>query len=256
MEPHGGNPKNLVVAIIPARYASVRLPAKMLHEIAGKPLIVHTLERALTAKNVSRVIVATDDERIVEAVTNAGGEAVMTSAEHLSGSDRIAEVAETLPKGTIVVNVQGDEPLISSEAIDLAVEALMNDSSVDIATTCEKFTKLDEVENPNNVKVVTDQNGIALYFSRSPIPFVRDGDAKNFSIYRKHTGLYVYRREYLLKFSKMKRSPLEIAEMLEQLRALEDGAKIKVIETSGTSIAVDTLEDLENVRKVLKIDEN
>ncbi len=251
MEPHGDNPKNLVVAIIPARYASTRLPAKMLREIAGKPLIVHTFQQASAAKTVSRVIVATDDPRIVEAVERAGGEAVMTSDKHRSGSDRIAEVAESLPEGTMIVNVQGDEPLISPDAIDRAVEALINDSSVDIATTCEKFTNRYQIDDPNNVKVVTDQNGVALYFSRSPIPFVREGEAKDISMFRKHAGLYVYRREYLLKFSKMKRSPLEIAEMLEQLRALEDGAKIKVIETAGKSIAVDTQADLDRVIEIL-----
>jgi len=255
-----------VIAVIPARYASTRLPGKMLLNIAGKPLILHTLEQAKKAKSVSRVIVATDDQRIFDAVTVAGGEAVMTSPDHHSGSDRLAEVAEKLPEGSIIVNVQGDEPMISPDTIDAAVDAFLADPQADIATTSEPITdKWCELLNGDVVKVVAGDNGYALYFSRSPMPFPREvalkyggdpGDAIDddpglLAIFRKHTGLYVYRREYLLKFTKLPQSKLEKIEMLEQLRALENGAKIRVIEVSNRSIGVDTQEDLEKVRSLL-----
>ena len=267
MELHGKNPQQNVIAIIPARYASTRLPGKMLLDNAGKPLILQTLGQTAKAGTVSRVIVATDDERIFDIVVESGGEAVMTSPHHVSGSDRIAEVAENLPGGSIIVNVQGDEPMISPNTIDKAVEALIGDDHADIATTCEAITsRWDELLNGNVVKVVVGESGYALYFSRSPMPFPReaalrhDGDPGRaieeepeiLSIFRKHTGLYVYRREYLLRFTKMPQSRLEKIEMLEQLRALENGAKIRVVEVDETSIGVDTLEDLERVRGILE----
>ena len=266
MELHGTNPQQNVIAIIPARYASTRLPGKMLLEIAGKPLILHTLGQAMKARTVSRVIVATDDERIFDVVLAASGEAVMTSPDHHSGSDRIAEVAENLPEGSIIVNVQGDEPTISPNTIDKAVEALINDENADIATTCEPIGSLWELLNGNVVKVVIGDRGYALHFSRSPMPWPREaslrygGDPNRaieeepelLSNFRKHTGLYVYRREYLLKFTKLPQSKLEKIEMLEQLRALENGAKIRVVEVEETSIGVDTAEDLERVRKILE----
>ncbi|MBK8466934.1 MAG: 3-deoxy-manno-octulosonate cytidylyltransferase [Chloracidobacterium sp.] len=266
MELHGKNPQQNVIAIVPSRYSSVRLPGKMLLEIAGKPLILHTLGQAAKARNVARVIVATDDERIFSVVTENGGEAVMTSAEHRSGSDRLAEVAENLPADSIIVNVQGDEPTISPRTIEAAVEAFINDPAADIATTSEAITELDELMNGNVVKVVTNGDGYAVYFSRSPIPFPRDasmrydGDIKKailnepelMSLFRKHTGLYVYRREYLLEFTKLPQSKLEKIEMLEQLRALENGAKIKVVEVDDPSIGVDTPADLERVRKLIE----
>ncbi len=238
----------------------------MLLEIAGKPLILHTLERASSASTVDRVIVATDDERIFEAVSAVGGEAVMTSSVHASGSDRIAEVAEGLPEDSIIVNVQGDEPLISPETIDRAVR-LMIEGDADMVTVCEPLTSLHgELLNFNVVKVVFGDNGRALYFSRSPMPFPRDaslrygGDPNRaleqepelFDNFRKHTGLYVYSREYLLRFTKLPQTRLEKFESLEQLRALEDGAVIKVVDAAGTSIGVDTPEDLDRVR--LKIE--
>jgi 3-deoxy-manno-octulosonate cytidylyltransferase (CMP-KDO synthetase) len=266
VELHGKNPQQIVIAIIPARYSSVRLPGKMLLEIAGKPLIVHTLEQAKKARSVDRVIVATDDERILNVVKDAGGEAVMTRADHASGSDRIAEVAQNLPEGSIIVNVQGDEPLISPDTIDRAVEALLIDGTADIATTCEPIESLWDLLNGNNVKVVVGDAGYALYFSRSPMPWPReaslryDGDPNQaieeepelLSNFRKHTGLYVYRREYLLKFTKLPQTQLEKFEMLEQLRALEDGAKIRVVESAGRSIGVDTDNDLERVRILIE----
>ena len=293
MEQHTEIQPKLVIAVIPARYGSVRLPGKMLLDIAGKPLILHTLAQAKKARTVSRVIVATDDQRIFDVITANDGEAVMTSPEHRSGSDRLAEVAETLPEGSIIVNVQGDEPLISPDTIDAAVEALTGgNASVnervsesdsypsdgtflnsrvsvdepDIVTVCEPITSLwGEVLNFNVVKVVVGADGYALYFSRSPMPFPREaslrwGGDPNVAIeeepdllanFRKHTGLYVYRREYLLKFTKMPQTRLEQIEMLEQLRALENGAKIKVVEVNVPSIGVDTPEDLELVRSLL-----
>ena len=238
----------------------------MLCEIAGKPLILHTLEQAAKAATVDRVIVATDDERIASAVRDAGGEAVITRVDHASGSDRIAEVAADLPEGTIIVNVQGDEPLISPDTIDRAVEEMLR-GGADIVTVCEPLTSLHgELLNFNVVKAVCAEDGRALYFSRSPMPFPRDaslrygGDPNRalleepelFENFRKHTGLYVYGREYLLKFTKLPQTRLEKFESLEQLRALENGALIKVVESAGTSIGVDTPGDLDDVR--LKIE--
>ncbi len=255
-----------MIAIIPARYASTRLPGKMLLDIAGKPLILHTLEQTKKARMVSRVIVATDDERILEVVTAAGGEAMMTSANHQSGSDRLAEVAEHLPEDSIIVNVQGDEPTISPNVIDAAVEALLADPTADIATTCEPVTSLGELLNGNNVKVVVGDAGYALHFSRSPMPWPREaslrygGDPNQaieeepdlLSNFRKHTGLYVYRREYLLKFTKLPQTRLERFEMLEQLRALENGAKIRVVDVTESSIGVDTQGDYERVCRMME----
>ncbi len=241
-----------MVAIIPARYDSVRLPGKMLLPIGGKPLIVHTCERARAAGSVDRVIVATDDERIRDAVTEAGFEAVMTSAAHISGSDRIAEVAETLPQGSIIVNVQGDEPLIDPATIDGAVKEMIGDSSADIVTVFEPIESVADAADPNIVKVVLDAGGRALYFSRSPIPYIREKSDGSSGQYKKHIGLYVYQREFLLRFSKMGPGNLELAEKLEQLRALENGAIIKVVEAVGRAVGVDTAEDLQKVRAVIE----
>jgi 3-deoxy-manno-octulosonate cytidylyltransferase (CMP-KDO synthetase) len=190
---------------------------------------------------------------------------MMTSSAHRSGTDRVAEVAERVPEASIIVNVQGDEPLIAPETIDRAVEALEADDLADISTTSETIDTLEELLNPNIVKVVVGENGNATYFSRAPIPFPRDASMRHggepndtirsepeiLSIFRKHTGLYVYRREYLLRFSKLAPTKLEQTEMLEQLRALEDGARIKVVDAIGKSIGVDTEDDLERVRRML-----
>lgn len=268
MEHHGENPEQLVIAVIPARYSSTRLPGKMLREIAGKPLILHTLDRVRQAKSISRIYVATDDMRILETVRAAGASGVLTSPDHQSGTDRIAQVAETLPEGAVIVNVQGDEPLIAPETIDTAVQALVNDPYADMSTTFEPITDLRcELVNPNVVKVVVGENGYALYFSRSPMPWPREaslrygGDPNKAMAaepeilkdhYRKHTGLYVYRREFLLEYASWPQTELEKLEMLEQLRALEHGAKIRVVEAAGMSIGVDTEEDLERVRAILE----
>lgn len=235
--------------------------------IGGRALILHTVDRVRDAATVSRVIVATDDARIFDVVEASGVEVVMTSAEHRSGTDRVAEVAGQIPEAFIIVNVQGDEPLISPETIDAAVQALTDDDSADMATTSEAIQNIDELLDGNVVKVVVGDSGHAIYFSRSPIPFPRDaaqrhggdpkmaisGDPSLMSLYRKHTGLYVYRREYLLRFSKLSPTKLEQIEMLEQLRALEDGAKIKVVDAVGSSIGVDTQEDLDRVRQILEL---
>lgn len=240
----------------------------MLLPLAGKPLVLHTVDRAKAARTVSRVIVATDDTRILEVVSGAGSEAVMTSEDHRSGSDRIAEVAATLQENSIIVNVQGDEPTISPTTIDKAVEALINDSSAQISTICEPIGSKGELLNPNIVKVVIGESGNALYFSRSPMPFPREAALRYsgdpglalenepdlMSLFRKHTGLYVYRREYLLEFTKLPQTRLERLEMLEQLRALENGARIIVVEAAGKSIGVDTAEDLERVKAILEAD--
>lgn len=259
------NSEQSVIAIIPARLLSTRLPNKLLLPIAGKPLILWTVEQAKKAPNVSRVIVATDSEEIFRVVRAHGGEAIMTSADHQSGSDRIAEVAETLSDDAIIVNVQGDEPLIHPSTIEKAVETVLRDDSIEMATTCEPIHDIKDVLSSDVVKVVTDEENFALYFSRSPIPFPREavkkfGSLENalrqekdlLSIYRKHTGLYVYRREFLLRYTKMPRTNLEKNELLEQLRALENCARIKVVEVAETSLGVDTPEDFERIEKIIK----
>lgn len=254
-----------VVVVVPARRQSTRLANKLLLPLAGKPLILHTLEQAKKAFNVSRVIAATDDEEIFRTIESSGNEVSMTSADHQTGSDRIAEVAENLPENSIIVNVQGDEPLISPVTIERAVAALLADDSIEMATTCERIAEAKDVLSFDVVKVVVDRNDFALYFSRAPVPFPREvvekfGSLENalraekdlISIYRKHTGLYVYRREFLLKYTKLKQTNLEKTEMLEQLRVLENGVKIKVIETSEKSIGVDTAEDYERVKAIIE----
>ena len=266
MEHHGENPPKSVIAIIPARFSSVRLPGKMLLPIGGKPLILHTVERAKEAESIERVIVATDDERIYNAVCEAGSEAAMTSADHRSGSDRIAEVAKSLPEGTIIVNIQGDEPLIAAETIDAAVGTIQKEDA-DIVTACEPLTSLHgELLNFNVVKAVAGDDGRALYFSRSPMPFPRDASMRHggdpnralenepelFSNFRKHTGLYVYRREYLLEFTRLPQTTLEKFESLEQLRALENGAVIRIVDAKRKSIGVDSAEDFERVKDIIE----
>ncbi|HEY3027538.1 MAG TPA: 3-deoxy-manno-octulosonate cytidylyltransferase [Pyrinomonadaceae bacterium] len=263
----GANPATKAIAIIPARYKSTRLPGKPLLPIVGRPLVLWVVERALAARHVARAIVATDDRRILEAVTHAGFEARMTGSDHASGTDRVAEVAHSLPDAEIIVNVQGDEPLISPQTIDRAIEALTETDTgkVEIATTCEPISDRADVSNPAVVKVVIDENGRALYFSRAPIPYQHEAVRRHGSLeaaleneedllacFRKHTGLYVYRRDFLLKYTSWPQSALERAEGLEQLRALEHGATIKVVAAASRSIGVDTIEDLERVRAIME----
>jgi len=266
---HQNSNKSKAVAIIPARFASTRLLGKALIEIAGKPMISWVVEHSLAARNVDRVIVATDDLRILRVVEAAGYEAVLTSPDHHSGTDRLAEVASSLKDAEIIVNVQGDEPLIAAETIDQAVEALMAEDpalgAVGIVTTFEPIESVADVLNPDIVKIVVSADGQALYFSRSSVPYPRDAarkfggleaallnDSTLLNSFRKHTGLYVYRRDVLLQFVKWPQSELEIRESLEQLRALEHGVTIKAIQASSPSIGVDNLNDLEHVRAILE----
>ena len=226
------------VAIIPARFNSTRFPGKPLAEIEGKPLIEHVYRRVAKAGLVSRIVVATDDRRIADAVQRFGGTAFMTRTDHPSGTDRLAEAAQGLPPETLIVNVQGDEPMIEPGDIDRAVEAAAA-GGAEIVTLMTKISNSTE-ENRNRVKVVTDRNGMALYFSRSRIP----SGGTCFL----HLGLYVYRVDFLQKFTKLERTPLEIAESLEQLRALEHGYRIRVIEVENESWGIDTPEDLQRFR--------
>jgi 3-deoxy-manno-octulosonate cytidylyltransferase (CMP-KDO synthetase) len=264
VDPTDSNQHTIAVAVIPARYNATRLPGKPLLTIGGKPIVLWVAERALAAHTVSRVIVATDDARILAAVRAGGFEAMMTRDDHASGSDRAAEVAGDLD-AEIIVNVQGDEPLIEPETIDRAVRALIADPEASVATTCEPIAEAADVLSPTVVKVVVDDAGRALGFSRAPIPFPVEAvhqhgsievALKNepalLSLFRKHTGLYVYRREFLLEFAGWPRSPMEQLESLEQLRALERGVKIKVVEAASPSIGVDTQDELERVREIIE----
>ena len=234
-----------VVAVIPARYQSSRLPGKALADIGGRPMIEHVYRRAAAARSVGVVIVATDDERICDAVEAFGGRAQLTSPEHLSGTDRLAEVAAGLTCD-VVVNVQGDEPLIEPASIDDAIAPFRTDPGLQMTTLRRRIEDRRELLNPSITKVVVDREGYALYFSRAPIPFTREGcpDAPAW----RHIGLYVYRRECLLRLTALPPTPMEQAEALEQLRALEHGIRIKAIETTHDSIGVDTPEDLARVR--------
>jgi len=234
-----------VVAIIPARYASTRFRGKLLAELWGKPLLQHVYERACQARLPSRVIIATDDERIAAAARGLGAEVAMTRADHPSGTDRVAEVARSL-EAEVIVNVQGDEPLIDPAAIDAATAPLIEDPSIPMGTLCCPIEEVEELANPNVVKVVVDRQGFALYFSRLPIPFVRDPRAE--AVRYRHIGLYVYRREFLLRMAGLAPTPLERAERLEQLRALEHGERIRVVVVAHASPGVDTPEELERLR--------
>jgi 3-deoxy-manno-octulosonate cytidylyltransferase (CMP-KDO synthetase) len=267
VEQHGNHTSKNVVAIVPARSASERLPGKMLLPIAGKPLLVHTLERVREAGRVDRVIAAVDSESLRSAISEHGFEATLTSPAHKSGSDRIAEIAQTLPGGSLIVNIQGDEPLINPGTVDRVIDALATDPNADMATVSEPITSLDdELLNPNVVKLVCDDDGYARYFSRSPIPFPRDAarphsgeirkaigaDQSLLKLYRKHVGVYGYRREYLLRYASLAQSELERIESLEQLRALSDRALIRVVESAGWSIGVDTREDYLRVKSIIE----
>lgn len=244
-----------VTAVIPARYASVRLPGKPLLKIGGKPVIQWVYERVSRASLVQDVIVATDDRRIQDVVRAFGGRCVMTSPEHATGTDRLAEVSEELKSG-IIVNVQGDEPLIEPGVIDACVRPMMDGGAFPVATPCTRIQSREELLNPDVVKVVSDRDGFALYFSRSPIPYDRDQGPIEVDIsgglFFKHIGLYVYRRDFLLKYNRMAPTPLEVREKLEQLRILENGYKIRVVETKYDSISVDTEEDLRRVQDLVK----
>lgn len=234
-----------VVAIIPARYESTRFPGKSLALIDGKPMVQHVYERTRGAVGVEHVLVATDDARIADVVRDFGGTVRMTARHHLSGTDRIAEVAADLDVD-IVVNVQGDLPFLAPHMVDAAVGPMRDDRALPMATLKVAIRDAAEIANPNVVKVVTDREGYALYFSRSPLPFWREpaGDVLGY----RHIGLYAYRRDFLLTFAQLAPTPLEEAERLEQLRALEWGFRIKVVETEDAGVEVDTPQDLERAR--------
>ncbi len=235
------------VGVIPSRYRSTRFPGKALATLFGKPLVQHVWERSTSARSLERVLVATDDARILEAVRAFGGEALLTSPDHPSGTDRLAEVARRI-EAPIYVNIQGDEPLVDPRDIDALVEELRRDSTVQMATLRGPVRSPEEMRNPNVVKVVCDRSGNALYFSRSPIPHSRSGEASG--AYR-HLGLYAYRRALLLEVAGAAAGVLERTEQLEQLRVLEMGREIRVLDALGDSIGVDTPEDLERVRVLL-----
>jgi len=235
------------VGIIPARYQSTRLPGKPLALILGKPMIWYVYQQAKKSRYLEEVIVATDDQRIVEAVESFGGKAVLTAREHRTGTDRLAQVAENMT-AEIIVNIQGDEPLIQPEMIDQAIEPLLQDDTLVMATLKKKIDEQEDLHNPHLVKVVADKNNRALYFSRSLLPFPREETGQ--PVY-KHVGLYVYRRDFLLAFSRMEPTPLEQTESLEQLRVLENGYPIYVVETPYSSQGVDTPEDLAKVTALI-----
>jgi 3-deoxy-manno-octulosonate cytidylyltransferase (CMP-KDO synthetase) len=243
-----------VKGIIPARYESSRFPGKVITELRGKPVLWHVYQQSMKVDFIDEVIVATDDERIRDVVLEFGGKAVMTSEDHKSGTDRIAEVAKNLDCD-IVVNIQGDEPLIAPEAISSAIEPFLDDDKLQMTTLKRKITDIAELHDPNVVKVVTDQSGYALYFSRSPIPYRREWmeyrELNNDEVPYKHIGLYVYSREFLLEFTRFPQTPLEIAERLEQLRVLEMGYKIKVVETEFDTVGIDIPEDLKKAEELL-----
>ena len=244
----------MAIAIIPARFEATRLPGKPLVLLAGKPMIERVWARVRDAEKVSRVIVATDDERILKMVTGFGGEAVMTRAEHRSGTERVAEVAaHAVHAGDdIFVNVQGDEPLIEPAAIDAVIEAIESDQQVSVATLAVPITRPADIMDPNIVKVVLDFDENALYFSRAPIPWVRDRNAPVHARHLKHLGLYAFRRAALLDFATLPVGDLERVEQLEQLRWMENGYKIRVAETTYDSVSVDVPEDVARVEKLIQ----
>ncbi|HWR44324.1 3-deoxy-manno-octulosonate cytidylyltransferase [Sporomusa sp.] len=241
-----------ILCVIPARYSSTRLPGKPLAMIAGKPMIQHVYERAKQAKRPETVLVATDHELVYSVVKEFGGDVVLTSPDHPTGTDRLAEVAAKYPDIDIIINVQGDEPLIEPEIIDLLASAFDGSPELNMATLMTEMDK-DEYNLASAVKVVASLDGYALYFSRSLIPYPRSNKLPDgpLPVY-KHIGIYAYRRDFLLNYAALQPTPLELTESLEQLRALEHGYKIKVLKTGFKSIGVDTPEELEKVNAYFK----
>jgi 3-deoxy-manno-octulosonate cytidylyltransferase (CMP-KDO synthetase) len=239
-----------VAAIIPARYASTRFPGKPLHPILGKTMIERVYRQVTLATSIDRIIVATDDRRIFQVVEAFGGEAVMTRPDHATGTDRLAEVAAGL-QADLIVNIQGDEPLIDPEMIEAAIAPLKLDAGIPMGTLKTAIGSREEFLDPNVVKVVTDREGFALYFSRSPVPHCRDGGGSPLEAF-KHIGLYVYKRDFLLKYASLPPTRLECLEKLEQLRALENGYRIRVVETDLISIGVDVPDDVARVEAHLR----
>jgi 3-deoxy-manno-octulosonate cytidylyltransferase (CMP-KDO synthetase) len=239
-----------IIAVIPARYASTRFPAKLMQDLGGKTVILRTYEAAINTQLFDDVFVVTDSDLIHDEIVTNGGKAIRSIKEHESGSDRIAEAVENLDVD-IVINVQGDEPFIDAEPLAKVIEVFRNDiaKQVDLASLMREITDEAEINNPNNVKVVVDQNGFALYFSRSVIPYPRE---KNVGVrYMQHIGIYAFRKQALLDFYSLPMKSLEASEKLEQLRYLEFGKRIKMVETSHVGIGIDTPEDLEKARKML-----
>jgi 3-deoxy-manno-octulosonate cytidylyltransferase (CMP-KDO synthetase) len=239
-----------IIAVIPARYASTRFPAKLMQDLGGKTVILKTYEAAINTQLFDDVFVVTDSDLIYNEIVSNGGKAIRSIKEHESGSDRIAEAIENLDVD-IVVNVQGDEPFIDAEPLAKVIEVFKNDldKKVDLASLIREITNLDDINNPNNVKVVVDQNGFALYFSRSVIPYPRETDVG--VRYMQHIGIYAFRKQALLDFYSLPMKTLEASEKLEQLRYLEFGKRIKMVETTHVGIGIDTPEDLEKARKMI-----
>lgn len=236
------------LGIIPARFGSSRLEGKPLKDICGHSMIEWVYKRSQKSK-LNEILVATDDKRIADEVLRFGGKVVMTKKEHKNGTSRIAEVCEKLKNVDVIINIQGDEPLIEKEMINSLIKVFEEDSKLQMATLKHKINSFEELKNPSNVKVVTDNKDYALYFSRSVIPHKKD---KNLNNYYKHVGIYGYRKDFVIKYSKLAQTQLEISESLEQLRVLENGYKIKVLETKYKLVGVDTEIDLEKVREIIK----
>jgi 3-deoxy-manno-octulosonate cytidylyltransferase (CMP-KDO synthetase) len=241
-----------ILGVIPARYASSRFPGKALATLDSRSMLQHVWERVSLARYLTTIVIATDHPKILQTARAFGARVSITREDHLSGTDRVAEVASAFEDYELVVNIQGDEPLIDPNAIDTALLPLLEEPSIPMGTLKKRIEDPTEVDNPNVVKVVTDRFENAIYFSRSPIPHHRD---KGASGYFKHIGLYVYRRDFLLRYSELPAGPLEAAEKLEQLRALENGFKIRVVETEYESFGVDTPGDLEKVKALIKAGE-
>ncbi len=242
----------MIIGIIPARFASTRLMGKPLANIGGKPMIQHTYENASKSKLIEKLILAVDDSKVASVARGFGADVMETPKEIASGSDRIAYIAKTYKEADIIVNIQGDEPFIRGEMIDQAIEPLLFDKSIEVSTLIRRIDTIKELRSPDVVKVVFDYNNFALYFSRSVIPYTRnaisDTSALDVTDYYKHIGLYVFRRRALFKFTSLKQTDLEKTEMLEQLRMLENGISIKVVETEYDSLSVDTQDDLKRAR--------
>lgn len=236
------------IAVIPARYASTRFPAKLLQDLCGKPVIVRTYQAAVASGLFDEVFVVTDSKLIEQAVISNGGKAIRSKKEHESGSDRIAEAVQDI-EADIVVNVQGDEPFIDKEPLEKVLQLFREDTArqIDLASLMFEIREKSDIENPNNVKVVVDQSGFALYFSRSVIPYPREENAG--VRYFRHIGIYAFRKQALLDFASLPMKSLEASEKLEQLRYLEFGRRIRMVETTHASIGIDVLEDLEKARK-------
>lgn len=235
------------LGVIPARYESTRLPRKPLKDICGHTMIEWVYKRAIKS-NLDRVVIATDSKEVFDEVLSFGGDVIMTDANHLNGTSRIAEVCGKITDYDVVINIQGDEPLIEPDMINSLIDIFKEEKDLKMATLKHKLKKKEDIENPNFVKVITDKKDYAIYFSRSVIPYPRN---ENLDIYFKHVGIYGYKREFVLEYSKLESTPLENSESLEQLRVLENGYKIKVLETPYEIIGVDTAEELERVRKYI-----